>query len=590
MSNVIPRSEYPRPHFKRDDQSWICLNGTWQFDFDDRKIGEEEGWFLASKLTKTINVPFCYQSELSGIYDKTRHDIVWYQREVELPEGFNGKRILLHFGAVDFKTTVWVNGQRVGEHVGGYSPFIFDVTHYLNEGCNSITVRAEDSATTAQPRGKQSWKEENFGCWYTAVTGIWQPVWLEAVSSDYIENVKITTDIDTYSVRIDALLNTVVENGQLKATVAFDGEIISEQVITLSNRTASMEMEIKSDRFHWKQLLWTPEEPNLYDIDFELLVEGECIDFVSSYFGMRKISTKQGKVMLNNQPYYQKLVLDQGYFDGGLLTAAKDEDFVRDIRFMKEFGFNGVRKHQKAEDPRFLYWTDKLGLLVWGEMGSPYEFTDEMTAINMEEWRRVAERDYNHPSIIAWTLMNESWGIPQVLTDAKQQHHTMALYHMVKSYDQTRLVISNDGWEHTDSDLVTFHDYTQDGAVLEKKLHDLNAILEEPVCSIGNALGAKYLFAEGHEYTGQPILLSECCGIAYETEGGWGYGKSVKTEEDFLDRYEKIISAIHRTPYIMGYCATQLTDVEQEVNGLLTIDRKPKIDPTAFSKIIKREI
>jgi len=319
---------------------------------------------------------------------------------------------------------------------------------------------------------------------------------------------------------------------------------------------------------------------------FELEDGGRPTDLVSSYFGMRKVSVKNGKVMLNNQPYYQKLVLDQGYFEGGLLTAGHDEDFVRDIRLTKAFGFNGVRKHQKAEDPRYLYWADKLGLLVWGEMGSPFAFTEEMTVWNADEWRRIVERDYNHPSIVAWTLMNESWGIPQVLTDPAQQHHTEALYHMVKAIDSTRLVISNDGWEHTASDLVTFHDYTQDGAVLAEKLRRKEAILEEPVCSIGNALGAKFLFAEGYAYAGQPILLSECCGVAFETEGGWGYGKNVTTEADFLARYAEIVGAIRSTTYLAGFCATQLTDVEQEVNGLLTIDRKPKVDPQRFNAII----
>ncbi|MFC0215712.1 glycoside hydrolase family 2 protein [Paenibacillus chartarius] len=585
MNTNIPRPEHPRPDFER--QNWLNLNGPWQFEFDDMNVGERESWHQDRAFTGVIQVPYCFQSKLSGIKDTAFHDVVWYQRQFAVPDSFQGKRVMLHFGAVDYSAKVWLNGQLAGEHTGGYTPFRIDITDSLREGENTVTVRVEDSSTnTSQPRGKQSWKPDNFGCWYTQVTGIWQTVWLEAVSATHLDKVKMTPDFDNGRLRLDVFVHGPVDGCELKARVSFEGHPIAEGSVRLLRSIQTFEIDVKSDHFEWKLAAWSPEHPNLYDIQFEVTRAGELLDSVSSYFGMRKISTRGGKVLLNNQPIYQKLILDQGYFDGGLLTAATDEDYIHDIRLIKEFGFNGVRKHQKAEDPRFLYWADKMGLLVWGEMGSPYEFDDRMIAANTEEWRRVVERDYNHPCIIVWTLMNESWGIPRIQTDRKQQHHTMSLYYMVKSYDDTRLVISNDGWEHTVSDLITFHDYMQDGERLAARLASKEAVLTEPVCSVGNTLGAKYMFAEGFTYSGQPILLSECCGVAYDTGVGWGYGSSVRTEEQFLERYRSILQAIHDHSYIAGFCTTQLTDVQQEINGLVTIDRKPKVDPARFAAIL----
>ncbi|MGI6705824.1 MAG: glycoside hydrolase family 2 protein [Clostridia bacterium] len=584
----IPRPEYPRPDFERQD--WVNLNGVWEFAFDDEAEGIRNRWYEEGDFPLRITVPFCYQSLNSGVEDKSDHEIVWYKREFSLPRSFQGKKILLHFGAVDFYAMVWVNGRMVGEHKGGYTPFRFDITDYLEPGNNRLVVRVEDRiGNTSQPRGKQSWKEKNFNCWYTRVTGIWQTVWLEAVGSTYIDRVKLTPDLDAKKVKIDAFLEGPVEDCILNTVITIRDVLIADATIRVTKSIFSYTLDVSSDAFEWKVLPWDTDNPNLYDVEFRLSREGEQLDRVKSYFGLRKISTKDGMVLLNNRPIFQRLVLDQGYFDGGLLTAARDEDYIRDIQLTKEFGFNGVRKHQKLEDPRYLYWADKMGLLVWSEMGSAYEFNDTMMEINMKEWEGAVARDYNHPSIIAWTLMNESWGIPNVLVDQKQQHHTLALYYMVKAYDSTRLVISNDGWEHTLSDIVTFHDYTQDGDALARKIASKEKVLQEPICSIGDLLGAKYLFAEGYSYRGQPILLSECAGVAFAADKGWGYGESVHTKEEFLERYAKIIGGIYRSGYIVGFCCTQLTDVEQEVNGLLTMDRKPKVDPVRMARIILGE-
>jgi beta-galactosidase/beta-glucuronidase len=579
MVQSIPRPEYPRPNLKRD--LWMNLNGEWDFEFDDENVGEIEKWYKDKAFSRKIVVPFCFQSKLSGIHTNDFHDYVWYKRSFSIPEEFRNKRVLLNFGAVDYYAKVWVNGEMVGDHIGGSTPFSFDITSFLCEGSNTIVVRAEDSSTECrQPRGKQSWMKENFGCWYERTTGIWQTVWLEAVSQSYIEKVRLTPDLDNDELAVEAEIKGSVEGLRLNTRISFKGLEVDLTEKTISRSRVSFVSNVRSDSMEWKVARWTPEHPNLYDIEFSLIDdEGNCIDRVESYFGMRKVSCKGNKFLLNNVPYYQKLILDQGYFPDSLLTPPSEEAIKEDIRYTKEFGYNGARKHQKVEDPIYLYWCDKMGLLVWGEMASPYEYDETMVKANMTEWMEVVERDYNHPCIIAWTLMNESWGIPDILTDYRQQQHTLALYHMVKSLDSTRLVISNDGWEHTMSDITTIHDYVEDGEVFAERYKDINEVMN------GAPNKHKHIFANGYGYEGQPVLLSEYGGIAFEKDEGWGYGNKVKDEESFLERFEKITRAIARPGYFVGYCYTQLTDVQQEENGLLTFDRKPKIAPEKIKRI-----
>jgi beta-galactosidase/beta-glucuronidase len=579
MVQSIPRPEYPRPNLKRD--LWMNLNGEWDFEFDDENVGEIEKWYKDKAFSRKIVVPFCFQSKLSGIHTNDFHDYVWYKRSFSIPEEFRNKRVLLNFGAVDYYAKVWVNGEMVGDHIGGSTPFSFDITSFLCEGSNTIVVRAEDSSTECrQPRGKQSWMKENFGCWYERTTGIWQTVWLEAVSQSYIEKVRLTPDLDNDELAVEAEIKGSVEGLRLNTRILFKGLEVDLTEKKISRSRVSFVSNVRSDSMEWKVARWTPEHPNLYDIEFSLIDdEGNCIDRVESYFGMRKVSCKGNKFLLNNVPYYQKLILDQGYFPDSLLTPPSEEAIKEDIRYTKEFGYNGARKHQKVEDPIYLYWCDKMGLLVWGEMASPYEYDETMVKANMTEWMEVVERDYNHPCIIAWTLMNESWGIPDILTDYRQQQHTLALYHMVKSLDSTRLVISNDGWEHTMSDITTIHDYVEDGEVFAERYKDINEVMN------GAPNKHKHIFANGYGYEGQPVLLSEYGGIAFEKDEGWGYGNKVKDEESFLERFERITRAIARPGYFVGYCYTQLTDVQQEENGLLTFDRKPKIAPEKIKRI-----
>lgn len=577
--NNIPKPEYPRPDFVREE--WLNLNGRWDFEFDDNNIGESQKWFINHNFTKNIIVPFCFESELSGIGDTSCHDHIWYKKIFAVPEEWEGKRILIHFGAVDYIAKVWINDVFIGNHRGGHTPFTFDITDVLRWDKNEkVVIKVDDiSGDTKQARGKQTWKKEPFGCWYTRTSGIWQTVWLEPVEEKHIEKVRMTPDIDNKMLNIDVTLNEKAHGCNLKTDIYFKDVLIASNITKCVSKDLKFSVFVGSHHFEWGIMLWSPESPNLYDIKFTLLdEEGKVRDKVSSYFGMRKISVKNGKILLNNYPYYLKMILDQGYFPQSNLTAPDEEALIYDIKMVKKFGYNGVRKHQKAEEPLYLYWCDKLGLLVWGEMASFYEFNNEAANTYTKEWQEIIERDYNHPCIMAWTPFNESWGVSNILTDRAQQNYTVAIVNMIRSLDSTRLVISNDGWEHTDTDLCTIHDYKEDGDVFIK-------IYSEKEKVVKGAPAGKYIFAEGYNYKDQPILITEYGGIAFISDEGWGYGKGVKDKEEFLERFKKITNAIMSIDYICGFCYTQLTDVQQEVNGLLTYDRKSKIPPEKIREI-----
>ncbi|MEK4186946.1 glycoside hydrolase family 2 protein [Paenibacillus sp. FSL L8-0494] len=583
-STSVPRPEYPRPQFARKD--WLSLNGEWDFTFDDEDVGEEEQWYRADVkglFSRVIQVPFAFQSKLSGIEDPSFHDVVWYRRTFEVPEGWHGKRIVLHFGAVDYLAKVWVNGQLVAVHEGGHTPFQADITPSLIKGNNTIILRAEDfSRDVTLPRGKQYWLEQSAAIFYTRTTGIWQSVWLEPLSAVHLSKTMMTPDIDRNEIRLRTFLQGFKSADPLKLriTVSYDGEVIAEDQYMIKNAEQLRAIGLGDFADHGLGRLWSPEHPNLYDIQFQLLRNEEVIDEAASYFGMRKVSIENGKLCLNNRPYFQRLVLDQGYFPDGILTAPTDEELKRDAQLTKEMGFNGVRKHQKTEDPRFLYWCDKLGLLVWSEAANAYEYSEEYVRHFTKEWQEIIERDYNHPCIVTWVPLNESWGVPNVQIDTRQQQHGLAMYHLTKSLDEMRPVVYNDGWEHMTTDLVTIHDYESHQEVLE----DRYATAESSV----NAMPAnRKIFVGGASYQGQPILVSEFGGIAFKKSEweGWGYS-GAENEEDFLMKLKAVVDPMFTSPVIQGYCYTQLTDVEQEINGLLTYDRQPKAPLEAIRNIM----
>jgi beta-galactosidase/beta-glucuronidase len=576
----VPRSEHPNPIFTR--APWQTLNGAWEFEFDDQDRGLAERWFAgARKLGKTIKVPFAFQSRLSGIGDTSFHDVVWYRRTFELPPSFKGKRTLLNFGAVDYEAAVWLNGERVGEHRGGHVGFALDVTDYVKAGENAVVVRVWDPGTDRSiPRGKQYWRLRSESIWYTRTTGIWQPVWIEAAGPVYVKRLRITPNVDESQVHVEAVLNRSLPDLKLRATVRLDNQTRAQSEIPAALLRPTAILKLTGQR------LWSPERPTLYDLTVELLdAKGEPLDRVDSYFGQRKIAVHDGKVYLNNAPYYQRLVLDQGYWPESLLTPPSDAAIKHDIEMTKKFGLNGARKHQKVEDPRWLFWADKLGLIVWGEMANAQEYNEDYAARFIDEWTQIVNRDYNHPSIVTWVPINESWGVNQILTNRAQQEHAKTMYHLLRSLDQTRLVIDNDGWEHTDeTDLLSLHDYARTGEQLVEKYKHLAS---EPWRVPRNGREA---FAFGYKYNGTPFLMTEFGGIAYRlgapaAQNEWGYSGIEPTKEAFLKRLDGLVKALRTEPVWAGYCYTQLTDVEQEINGLMTYDRKPKADPAELAKI-----
>lgn len=566
--------DYPRPQFVRGD--WMSLNGVWDFRFDDHNAGEQERWQETFAETHKINVPFTYETRLSGIGIEEFHPYVWYNKKVHIPKEAGGKRVILHFQAVDHVAKVWINGQMAGSHQGGYAAFSFDITPYLVFGAdNQITVKAEDSDSCTQPRGKQRWTKDNFECFYVQTTGIWQTVWLEYVEEQRLETVKITPDVDRSIVRFDYQVEGVETSGDLRleAIVALKGKPVKRVSLVIDRPCLTVEVDlIHEANGPWKKCLWSPQHPNLYDVEFVLSLDGQVVDRVFSYFGMRKISIENGRVLLNNVPIYQRLILDQGYWTDSHLTPPSEEALLEDIDSMLAMGYNGVRKHMKIEDARFLYWCDVKGLLVWSEMAATFEFHDLAVEAFTKEWLEIVRQQYNHPSIITWVPFNESWGISSILRDPRQQKFTEGIYHLTKAIDPYRPVITNDGWEHTVSDILTLHDYVENGDGFMKRYSNLEAVLTcETTCNQW-----KFAFAEGCEYRGQPIMITEYGGIAFRSDKGWGYGRQVSTEEEFLSRFEGLTMAIKSVDSIVGYCYTQLTDVQQEMNGILNEDRTPK--------------
>lgn len=587
------REEYPQPQFKRDGY-WKNLNGEWNFKFDDLDLGKREGWGQSLPEPQKIIVPFVYQSPASGINNQSRHDIVWYENQFETRHLSSDEHLIVHFGAVDYFADVYVNGEYIGHHEGGDCSFSFDVTDSLNTNqMQKITVRAEDlTFDETIPRGKQSWTGRSEGIWYTNSTGIWQTVWLEVINDKCIHNIKLTPDLDKTSVQINAQLSDQALGSRLHYKIIFNGEIVVDDllIVQTTNIIRSVELmqqHIFRTEFHHAGWTWTPEHPNLFDVEFELVDENDnCVDHVDTYFGLRKVSTENGMIMLNNRPYYQRLVLDQGYWPDGLITAPTDDALKADIELSKEMGFNGCRKHQKIEDPRFLYWADKLGFLVWEEVASVPYYSEKSAARLIDAWKEAIERDYNHPSIIMWVPLNESWGVDRIHTSKQQQHFSEALYHMIHALDTTRLVQSNDGWDNTVTDVVAIHNYNHGITKESKEYQNYVDMLSNTEKLITQAPGAWDIFANGFTYQGQPIVLSEFGGIGFDSsrEDGWGY-TTANNETEYLSELHRIIEAVAASKGLWGYCYTQLTDVEQEVNGLLTYSREPKADLKEINKI-----
>lgn len=574
MYTVDALERFPNPIFSRDGFMDLC--GEWLFGFDENDVGLSEKWYDKSDFPLTIQVPFVFQSELSGIHSNTPCSVVWYKRFFEVPAGYRGKQTVLHFGAVDYEASVWVNGAYIGRHVGGYDSFDFDIGQVLNEtGQNDITVRVyDDDYSKRQMRGKQLWADEPFGCWYTRYSGIWQPVWLESVERSHIKSFQIHPDIDNEQVGI-RVETTARGTERLRLTIAYGEKHLCTTETTLHDGTARFKVCVHNPDIVFDGIaMWSPDFPALYSIRLELVKDTIVVDTVHSYFGMRTLETEQGCVLLNHFPFFQKLLLNQGYYPGGLVTPKDDEQIKQDICLIKSMGYNGIRIHEKVESARFLYWCDRLGLAVWEEIPSMYEYCSEMNTQILAEMSGIVKRDVNHPSIVAWVLFNESWGIARVRTNGPHQELTCAAYHMIKAYDRTRFIIGNDGWEHTQTDLCTIHDYASDEKTLISRhsANDFSLIGKNPPAN-----EYRLSFAKGFSYGGQPVIVSEYGGISFASDNGWGYNDKVDGEEAFFERFRGLTLALKRLPYVQGYCYTQFTDVEHEQNGLVTIARIPKV-------------
>lgn len=575
------RKEYPRPQFRRD--GWTCLNGEWEFEFDDDDTGVKRGIYAGqTALNDKITVPFSYQWEASGVSDATQHDVVWYRRKFT-PE--NGKkRALLCFNASDYKTDVWINGRHALRHEGGFTPFKADITGLLKKGENVITVRCEDTLDSAQPRGKQSWTGEPFTCFYIPNSGIWGSVWLEYFGEDCIDDYLLQTDID--NLELKGYVETLYGKADaLEITLTFNDKKIKRQFFTLDGKMTEYAVKLTDTGFGFGELLWSPEKPNLVYVDFKLFKGGKLCDEAHARTGFRKISIDgQGNICLNDRKIYQRLILDQGYWNESGLTPPSVEALKKDIELSMAMGFNGARKHQKFEDPYFYYYAEELGFLTWCEMPSAYTYCGREINKITNEWLGIVNAAKNFTSVIAYVPLNESWGVREIKTNKSQQDFAKSLYYLTKAADGTRLISTNDGFENVDdTDIVSVHDY------------DIKSEEEFAVKYNGNYNGLYpqgwALFADGHGYKGQPVLLTEFGGIAYVSEqrgAAWGYGNGAKDGKELCARLEQLLKGIANTEF-QGYCYTQLTDVQQEVNGLLYSDRTPKTDVAALKKIFENK-
>lgn len=588
MTHVL-QPLHPTPQLARKE--WIDLCGPWGFAYDDADVGLRHHWEdRADVFGQTITVPFPPESRASGIGDTSFHPFVWYRRTVDLQPPAEGKRILLHFGAVDYHAHVWVNGDLVATHEGGMTPFHADITDSLSpDGVQAIVVRAEDSpADLMQPRGKQDWRERAHDIWYDRTTGIWQPVWIETVGRISISSLRWVPDLDrgTLAMRIELDRRSEAAVHVRVRLSLHDVPIVDDMSAVFGTELRrELALDLTSITMSRDEVLWTPRHPNLLNAEITVLVDGEIADQVSSYAGLRSVGVQGGRFLLNGMPYFLRLVLEQGYWPDTHLAAPGDDALRREVELTKSLGFNGVRIHQKVEDPRYLYWCDRLGLLVWGEMANAYVYSDESVERLTREWMDVLKRDASHPCIVAWVPLNESWGVPNLLEDQAQQNFVRSIYHLTKAIDPTRPVVANDGWEYITGDIFGIHDYTFDGKTIQDRYGNREA-LDRTIRDVQPQ--SRFVTLANERERNIPFVLTEFGGISYEPprdgHGWYGYG-TVTDAEAYTRKYWELVSAILASPALAGFCYTQLTDTMQETNGLLTADRKPKLDPAVIRGI-----
>lgn len=576
---IDEKAGYPRPDFIREN--YISLDDVWLFGFDDdgkiyKNLKKDEEYDLPLEII----VPFPYQSPASGINSQEKHERVCYEKHFYTDFSEN-KTALLHFGAVDHDAEVWLNGKYIGSHSGGYTPFCFDVSDIINDGENSLTVYVTDEFRHDTVRGKQIWEGEPKSCFYGAVTGIWQEVWLEFTGRDYITDVNFITDFDRHSVTAELTFNKKI-SGNISAEVSKNGENYTTLRQFVSGRTARLLIAFEDVGFNDKEAYnWSPSHPNLFDVSFTLETENGA-DTVETYFGIRKISTADGRLYFNNSQFFLKMVLDQGYWTEGIYRPDDDDKFREDVEWTLRLGFNGARKHQKIEDPKYYYWADRLGLPVWGELPSFYAFSDYSCADAENAMREFIKRDRNHPCIVAWVPFNESWGLRNLLGDSRHADFAREIYYLCKRSDPSRLISTNDGWENVSpTDICGVHDYRKFDEKLCEYYSDTKNL------EGGSArTGHPYILPE-ESYGGQPVMLTEFGGKRIDGDAGWGYDLPAESREKYIADIRLDVENIIKTHTFCGYCYTQLTDVYQETNGLLYMNRTPKADAEQLAEIFK---
>ena len=573
------RNEYPRPHFRRDE--WLSLNGIWEFEFDDNHDGQLRDLHIGNvKLGKEINVPFTYQYPEIGIGVKEHHDTLWYRRSFTYDK--TDKDVILGFNASDYITTVWINGHYATMHQGGFAPFTVDITRLVKEGENVIVVRCYDPSDPTIPRGKQYWNDGAWACWYIPNSGIWQSVWIDFVGKDSVEDFSITPDIDTNSFSGEIKLrNSLADLIELK--VYYDNRLVKRQMFSPDGKYTRYSVNMMEMNFVDEVTYWAPEHPNLFYVDINVYKDGTLLDTVHTRFGMRKISVQDGRILLNNKPLYQRLILDQGYWKNSGLTPPSIDAIKKDVQLTKDMGFNGARKHQKFEDPYYYYYADELGLLTWCEMPSAYNFNSDEVYYITKEWQEIVNTAKKFSSIITYVPLNESWGVRKILNNREQQNFATSLYHLTKSIDPSRLISTNDGWENLEaSDILAIHDYAYSADDFKNRYN------EDTYDSVFQTF--RRVYANDNNYMGHPVLLTEFGGVMLQKDAvgtNWGYNSAAQNDDEFFARLNNLVDGIRASDF-QGFCYTQLTDVQQEMNGLLDDEHNVKVDVERTREIIAK--
>jgi hypothetical protein len=592
---------YPRPLLCRP--GWQSLDGAWEFGYDDADTGERDGWFApgaAAGFDRTITVPFPPEAPASGVGETAPHRVVWYRRGIphEVLAAAPGTRTHVHFGAVDHRARVWLDGRLVAEHTGGQTPFTADVTDALLPGAEEhvLVVRAEDDPESlVQPRGKQDWQPRPHAVWYERTTGIWQSVWAENVPAQHIADLAWTPD-PAHGVRAEITLARPPAGPVAVDVVISLGErVLAESSTVLRTARGRFDVPIPALRngIDREDLLWRPERPTLLDARVTLRdpAGSDVLDAVGSYVGVRSAGVGGGRFLLNDRPYFVRSVLDQGYRPQTLLANRGTEELRREVELIKAMGFNAVRVHQKAEDPRFLYWADRLGLLVWGETAAAYEFGADAVELLTREWLELVRRDRSHPSIVTWVPINESWGASDIPADPAQRHYSIALANLTRAVDPSRPVMSNEGWEHTDSDILGVHDYSADPEVLTRRYGDADAfaeVLAGPGPQ-GRVLAVTERQLERYAAGEAPLMVTEFGGLSLRAdEGDFTYTRT-SSDTQYAALLGDLFAALRSGTAVAGFCYTQFMDTAQETNGLLFSDGSPKLPIEVIRRIVTGE-